>query len=294
MPFKTLFFYSIGNQGFSETWYINTGPVDTAHFNARTTLYTARQAMLGEGCYIQGVRTTDLSTKGSTLFTAYPAPVVVSGGNPVRDNATNALQVRLTAAGAYKRTMWLRGGPDDWQYYDINAAEFVNQNIPNLLSSFIAACNQVGVGLRAIGNTLAINPQITIIGLGTEAGTGRVTISINENPPYAVGQYVSIVGVQGANLRSAPPWNQNINGTWQVMSTGIGVFSINALTADFSSQPIFYGGGTVRSKYRVDNYPGSPGTFPAIISSVVLRFARRKTGRALFTPAGRSRAVRRM
>lgn len=299
MPYKATLFFNARNQGWTESWYMNGGSLTAVHTLVGSIIVQLRIPLLGVGCTLEAYRTVDLTSPGAALFS------LVAGGKPPnplpdnRDNASNAILVRLETNDPYRRNMWLRGVPDNWIGFTAGQTPVVTPGLANRINLFALTMGVAGVGLHVISNLAATNPPIRITGLGVDA-SNNVVVKTAAPTAYAVGQYVRINGVRGNNLKPVPPAIKGLNGIWQVIPNKVvdaNTFTIPLSFADLPGTPQWYGGGFARSRWYADQ-PGPPPTaaqpFPIITRGSIVRFARKKVGRALFTPAGRQRAVRRM
>jgi hypothetical protein len=297
MPvYKATYFFSCGAQGFSESWYLVQNTLQLASATANGTFLKNRSAILGNSTYIQAVRVVDVLAPGSNLLNILPAaPVGAPGLN--RDNASNAIQVRAFTTTDYRRIMWLRAVPDAWITINTNGQAIPNQLAQTGVTILLNNAGVNGYGLRALSTDPGVNAPQTIYQMIVPAAAPfNIQFSTLANNGYGVGQYVRISQLKGDYLRSGPPQNWNLNGIFQVTAViNNTTFAINALATDwgYNLAPVYFSGGIVRSRWRVDNAPGGPFPLPPIQDGHVIRYSRRKPGRAFFVPAGRQRAQRR-
>jgi hypothetical protein len=294
--YKTTYFFFSGDQGFSESWYITALNITSADNVANGAMLLARQQILGNSTYIGAVRTVDTNAPGNALLTLISAP---PAGNPNlnRDNASNAIQVRAFSADFYRRTMWLRSIPDFWITYNTGGQAIPNQLAQQAVSNFLAKAGAVGVGLRVISTTAAQNQPIQLVNFTIpNAAPFNILYTTTVAHGYIVGQYIRINQMKGDYLRAGPPYNYSLNGIFQIVAVpSATTFTTTALSTDWGTliQPVYFSGGLVRGRWRVDNAPPGTTSMPSVVDGHVMRYSRRKPGRAFFVPAGRQKGTKR-
>lgn len=295
MPYKATLFFNASKQGWDESWYINAAGLNAAMNVMLVGFLPNRRNLLGTGAYIEAIRVVDLATPGAALFQQLPAPLPPNP-NIIRDNVTNAIQIRLsTNAPYYRRTMWLRGIPDSWVAYQVDGSVQPNPIMTQALDVMVAAMAPQNIGANVISVDQAVNPALVVNNMTFDLTTGFCEISTVVNHGLTVGQYVRINKIQGANLRTGPPGNLSPNGTWQVLVVPTAsTFFIALNSIDYTNLPIYYAGGFVRARNTVQGGFNTAGLFPLFTAYDFVQYARKKTGRAFFVPAGRRRGVRKM
>ena len=236
--------------GFTESWYLNSAPVDLAHAQA-VTIAPARNAMLGAGVWMQFCRTVDTNNPGVSRITAFDFPVV-----PITDaNAANysrgAIVVRIQAAnGLYKRTMTLRGVPDSWIAYNSSYYPVLPGPALNPLGNWITNCINQGVGLKVLNKLANVPLQIVDTSLAA-AGGSQLTFTTAAAHGFVPGQYVRVSKVRGKNMALVPPAKtKTINAVWPI--TGVDVtgtkFSVPVTLLNLYGFPVMLKPGVVRAR----------------------------------------------
>ena len=295
MPYKTTLFFSAGQQGWSESWYMNAATLAAANAQAIGPIVTARTTLLGTGAYIEAVRTVDLSLPGASLFKTFQNGNANPNPNIIRDNVSNAIQARLYTIDPYRRTMWLRGIPDVWISFQVDGSPVIPQaNLLGAFNAFIVVLNAAGVGMKVLA-TGGAQAVFNINGLSVDPNSGQIIVQTSQANGFVQGQFVRINGVQGQYVKPIPPYTEGINGVWQISSIVDPThFEIPLNVFSLQGSPVWYGGGKARTRFVANNgVPNAP-IFPPITSGVIVRFSRKKPGKAFFVPAGKQRAVRRM
>ena len=297
MPYKFTYIFGAAAQGFSESWYVTANSLQAADAVANGGFFTRRIALLGTGCQVDWIRTVDLNAPGSALLTNVVGNNAAPDANKIRDNASNCIQVRGIATGNYRRVTWLHCVPDNWIGYNADGSPFFQPPTQPAITALFQFAGTQGIGFRGINTDQTVNLPLTIKSVQEDMVLNSVQISLLVAPiiAYQVGQYIRLSKIKGDYLRSRPPLNQNLNGIWQIIAvdnTGTNI-TINSLWSDWNPEPVYFSGGISRTRFRYDNQPGGPFPFPTWLNGVIVRFARKKPGKAFFVPPGRQRALRR-
>jgi hypothetical protein len=270
MPaWKCTTLFEAKNQGWSETWYLNTSLTATQVMDKLRLICPSRAKLLGFGCSIIALRVSDDAVRGdSELYV--PAPGEFPPFAVVRDNPTNAIYCKVTSGQLYRRQLWLRGVPDVWIAWDNTLGTYTVDPLFNTnLGIFKLALINEGFQLRALNKNLNINNQRAIIDI-VDGPAGFTTYNVPAHG-YTVGQEIRIANVVDRLLKP-------LQGTTRVKSVG-GV-------AEFTTYQPW-------RAYYADQYTGSAKVitryldYPVITNVVYVRPGSRRVGRTFFAPRGR-------
>lgn len=260
-----------GGAGWSESWYISASNHDQA-LEKLQVVGPTRAKLLGGGAAVEYQRVSDVAIKGDskiTIINEYAA----STGVTAADEPWDAVYVRVEAGPLYRRQMWLRGIPDEWAGA---AAGFPGTNPNNsflleAMKKFTAKVKSVPLQLKCIDKegAGAVKTPITLLAAD---GSGRITFSVAVSQG-AVGDEFRVSGYEG-------PDKAKLNGVHKIAAIGAGTVTIakpfSTLTA-----PTENSGGKAQPRITV---------YKDVTDLIIMRMAKKSTGRAFFLPVGRRKA----
>ena len=140
MPFRVTMIWRLLTQGFTESWYYDSGgSLSNADNKTIMNMAVSRMTLEGAGVVMDAVRIQDLSAKRVVSYIQLPTTIATSGFDAEMPNAAILCSAgRLD--GSAVRQMWIRGTAD--RYMDYQAA--LNQFVPNpLLVKAVSAFEKV-------------------------------------------------------------------------------------------------------------------------------------------------------
>lgn len=301
-PYRFQYIFAVGQQGDSETWYSNVGLTLQQASNNFALTVPARNALLGFPAYIQAQKTVDLSNPRVSIIRNFGSPWGVGVPVPAirRDTAWNCVQLRLTdTTGAYRRTMELRGVPDDWISFSAPGVPIFAAAFTNALKAWIAAAQAAALPLawKALPKiALQTIPQpITAVTFPAPPGPVQITCV---NHGLGLNQGVGIYGNKGLNITGLPPQRQGLNGRHLCTSVvDANNFTIELNSSQFATGAVVFQFGGIRPIPFSPVPNPAPGSlnwqYPAIVGFVPMGFSRRQAGRPFFLPLGHRRAIKR-
>lgn len=260
----TYMFASDRGYGWSETYFTNLPNHDTTLAAARAVL-PARVNLLAGQSRCVFIRVSDDAIKRDSKVFPVPAgdqrsKMRYTGGD---DIANTCLVCRIESGVLKRRTLFLRGIPDD---IVVNGGEY--QPVPAFTGSLITftdALKNAQVGVRSRGDFAA---PVNIVNVGTVGPTGLVTITTQAAHGFALNDVVNIRGLKGAG---------QVRGLQQVVAVG------SATTFDIRVSrvvsPYLSNGNVCRIVYSL----------PAIDNLVAVRISHHNAGRPFDSPRGRRR-----
>jgi hypothetical protein len=284
MPvYKLAFIYKQFNQGWTETFYQNTGSITNAT-SLGAILVPFLAATKSIHTQIQAFRATQVQPSGQRISFLQPLDSIFGQR---ADNAANqefeqsvpdAMEIRLFGAqGTFGRTFLWRGlaEPDVWKDPASGVGRFsaglrtaVGQLVQSLQNNTFQLPIQPAGNQKFPVSSMAADP--------VNVGETTATL-IPANPGIAVGQVVRFQGVPVKNL----PW---LKGNWTVVRvSGAQQQQVNIR---FTYQQM-----GVPSFAKMTVSVQSP-NYSAISGSTILDLRSRKTGRPLSLTRGKSRGVR--
>jgi hypothetical protein len=285
MAFRCQFIFNAGKNGWAETWYLTAPsslPLAVSTFNA---IVPSRKALCAPSVTIEATRVTDLSTPRTGFVTPFPAAVVPAGAAS-RDTSWCNITIRVAdAAGTFRRTLNLRGVPDDWSNFD-EGALLQNPAIDPLLRTFLFFGKRGVIpptlAWRAL-DRLATNKPKPITAVVPDINSGWITITCAAHGLF-VNDYCRLALIRGQNIDINPPSRRTVNGIWKVNGViDANNFTIPVNLTDLAGTPIINRNGLVYPR----NY-----VYPQPASFLFININRRQTGKAFFVPPGHSRALK--
>lgn len=261
----TFFFEDNNKHGWSETIFTNKADLTLA-VNAANSLMQFRRSCLGAGVRISYVRVSDdLEKRDSRIITVPIADGGTRVGDPASaDIANTSLIVRIEALPKVRRTLYMRGLPDNC-VTDSGKFTPTPQFVFNF-DNWAARLIDDGWSCRTRDGTA---PLHNIVGITQVGATGVVTIQTFTPHLLELGKPFVIRGVKGA---------QQVNGTWLPFAIPSGdtvTIKLNVLIGTWIGQ------GTL-AKLTYVLHP--------ITDVKVIRVSHRISGRPFDSPVGRRRA----
>jgi hypothetical protein len=271
MPdYKVSLFFTMGRQGWSEHYY-QTGNDPVSVRALALNLVKARGGMLTASTRIPYVRVSDEAIAGDARVTTNPAFSPIVGAVPIiGDLAWTGMLVRMEATDIYRRSMILRGIPD-------NVADASNPDGPlvgDLLERFNVYRDRLKNDtwqMRATNRGVGFERK-RVISVSFSNVTHALTLTVNAHG-YAQGDQIRL-----SNFRLNPKLNR--------------VFFVDVVTAVNSFavivpelqdwDPLKYSGTAFVRKHGV--------LYPDIAETSFVRFSKRDTGRPFGLTRGRARA----
>jgi len=253
---KCTAFFTLGNAGWSETWFLNSTAL-TAGMNLLQALITTRMAMCHSTVTCIGLRVSN--PDNPVIFTVRQVSIVGSAaGN--RDITNAALYWNCVGSNFGRRQIITRGQPDQ------QILNGVYQGVP----PFDASAAAWGARIVSDGWCIRVQDRASfpvVDGAGVDAAGVLTTFAAQ---PWVVGQTLKF-------FRTKDTLNRAVSGTWKiVLSPDDTHFTLRGWTA-----------GRIVTKPRVRRYV----LIPEQVATInILRAASRKTGRPFGSPRGRALA----
>lgn len=283
MPtFKTDYIFSLGKQGWIETWYMTAGSARGALDAATGDKLLKRKGLLGKGATIEAVRVSDVAVWGDTLVKGYGPAAAVGKVDLMSDIPGASVLARVEAGPLYRRGWLVRGVPDDWLGVDpvSGMPGFADPGaLSNALIAFAkAAATTPEFMLKVV--LKAGRPRYNVKNVEPVGGLGsKLRFTTTTPNGLGIGQLVTVSRVRYEG--SAAPGTV-VNGRHYVSSApAADQVEFEDVLADPSFN--YIGGGTLH-RYELD--------YVDVTDIIPIRPGIRRTGRALFVPAGRRRARR--
>lgn len=259
-----------GGAGWTESWYCTASNHDQA-LEKLQSLGPTRAKLLGGGASIAYQRVSDVTVKGDSKIVVIKE-FAMSTGITAADEPWDAVYVRVEAGALYRRQMWLRGIPDEWAG---SAGSFPGTNPNNsflsgAMDKFKAKLLAVPMQLRVIEKEGAGAVHTPITNLAAD-GSGRTVVSVAVDQGN-VGDEFRISDYQG-------PDKAKLNGIHKIAAEAAGTVTIPLKFADLSA-PAENAGG--KATPRIVAYKD-------VTDLIIMRMAKKSTGRAFFLPRGRRR-----
>lgn len=264
--YKGTYLFNQGRYGWSESWYVDAATITDAagYFSG---VMTQRIKMLGRGARMEMIRVSDVDIAGDSMIVLAPEDQITAA-TPV-DTPWNCLLVRVESGALYRRSMWMRGAPDEWMLFSQNGSIIIPTDAKNALKAWSTKIINAGFKFKV---TQKGGPETLPLPIGAlaEDENGRVVAQI----PGFAGQVNDFVQFKGYN----GPDKKILNGRHRVVkvdgaSVTVGI-EFNTLFAPNAN----FGGKAVR---KITLY-----TF--VTSAFIERATSRRTGRAFFVRPGRS------
>jgi hypothetical protein len=273
--FKIDFIFNQGSGGFSESWYLTTND-HTSAFQAVDTVSRERALCLANSVIWEAVRVSDTDVLGDSLVSAdYDS--IPTTALPGDVNAVGALII-TNATALYRRPFILRGMPDNFVQRDAATDELVLTGpafdaINDYMDALIASHFQLRVRPKTGVNSV-YKPVVTVAKNVTNPDYTTLTV------PGLGGTILQADRIQLTGFRRTA---RALNGIFTAQEADVdGLFNINlnyvGRLSHVSASDLVKGKARkLIYEYKdVDDYEA---TTPRT----------RKSGRAFFVPAGRSR-----
>lgn len=302
-PFRFQYIFAVGQQGDSETWYSNVGLTLQQASNQFALTIPTRNSLLGYPAYIQAQKTVDLSNPRVSIVRSFNspwAPAAVPVPVIRRDTAWNCVQVRLSdSSGQYRRTMEIRGVPDDWISFTAAGVPIFAAAFSNAMKAWIAAAKAAALPLswKALPKIALGVPSQPITAVSFPAPPGPVQITA-PNHGLQLNQGVGIYNCRGLNITGLPPQKEGLNGRHLCTSViDANNFTIELSSSQFAAGAVVFQFGGIRPIPFSPVPNPAPGSlnwqYPTISGFIPMNFSRRQAGRPFFLPLGHRRAIRR-
>lgn len=258
--------------GWSETWYKANVPSLTDGLKDAQKLAKARGALVGLQASIEAVRVSDEAENRDSLLDFNPDHVSKEAESKSSDTPWNCFLARVSAGSRYRRSVYLRGIPDDWiQRSLVEDTQFT------MVEAFVKAWTAFGKHLvdnnwciRALSRE-ADTPEVKITDIRRAAGDVNIwTEVVAPGLNVTAGDHITVRGAKGTLLKGAYP----------VFSSNANVVTIKR---PMDEKDNYVGGGMARKRVYA--------LFP-VTDYELIRPAKRDTGRAFFVPRGRRSARR--
>lgn len=261
----TFFFEDSNKHGWSETIHSTKSDL-TSTMAAARALALLRRDLLGTTAFLTYIRVSDDLVKRDSLI--YPVPTGDQEGRTSSeigaDLANVSIVTRLSATPITRRTLYLRGLPDECV---TRSGRFTPT--PTWLNRFDRWANELILNGWACRSRDGTSPLHPIFDVTQVAATGIVTITSTEAHGITLLTPFVIRGCRGC---------PQVNGTW----TPLTVPSATTLTIKMNTLLLPYGGG------------GTVALLSYVLTNIndvkTIRASTRKTGSPFDRPLGRRRA----
>lgn len=275
MDIQTTLFFNQNRWGWTETYYaVKSGLGDA--LVAANTLARARRKLMGRGSSIEAIRVSDVTVSGDSLVLfAADAGGWGSSSELQCDTPWNAWLARLSTGAMPRRSLYLRGIPDDWTTIEENGkAANVNAEFKKAWQGLVNVLFSEPYYLRALDKRVLTSPVYKIEDI-TVNDAKYVVLKVTGNA-LAVQDRVTVANVKGDPV-------PRINGE-QIVKEVAGA-NVTLMVKDTSGIAYnYFGKGTIRKRL----YTLSP-----ITDAALERPVKKSTGRAFFGTRGRRSARQR-
>lgn len=266
--FKFTWIFNDYRQGWSESWYYTGSNIESSTVTSSSGA-TVRMRLIGKNVILEAARVSDVTIRGDSTFTPFAGVQPVQAA--VQDTAWNCWLCRVEAGALYRKSMYLRGCPDDWIAQEENG-QFIQ---PQALRNAIGEFQDFAIGTLAlrVAEKIPDASYIKITGITADpdgyirfaaAATGAV-----------LGDTVTVKSYQG-------PDRSILNGQHAVRAGDGASVTINTLFA-LLLDPLANVKGVIAKRNII---------YPTVTRIRPLRPVKRSTGRAFFVPVGRRRRRR--
>lgn len=263
----TFFFEDDNKHGWTETIHTQKPDLTTAIAAARA-LADLRRNCLGDTARITYIRVSDDLVKRDSKIHTVPSGdgTTRTTGATAADIANTAVIVRIEASPLARRTLYMRGVPDE---VVTRSGKYTPTG--GFSNSFDMWANDLIINNWACRSRDGTNPLHTITDITQVAATGVVTITTIDAHLFELNTPFVVRGVRGAKV---------VNGTW----TPFSIPSATTVTIKITSLIGTYTGGGTAAKL---------GYILAPITDVkVIRVSHRNAGRPFDSPRGRRSKAR--
>jgi hypothetical protein len=234
---------------------------------------------------LEAYRTTDVNTPRVGLIsrTGY-TPLNPNG---LRDATWTDVCFRAAdVTGVYRRTLNFRGVFDEYVEWD-GQQWTVNPALINLINAWKAAGVFPGApslfGWRALTRLGPNAPKV--VNNVVPQMIGQLLLYNCPAHGFSIGDFVTIKGLAGANIRLLPPSKASLNGIRRITSVpNVDQFTAGVRDTDLPGTPIITRAGQAAAR----NF-----AYPQISTIQFLKVTRRATGAPFFRQVGHRRAIRR-
>lgn len=267
MPtFKITYVFNAHRYGWSETWYTTVSTHDIA-LQAAKSVAPKRARLLGNGNVLEMARVSDVDIPQDSKVYFFGGDQAVQVDDA--DTPWNAILARVEAGPLYRRQCWLRGIPDSWiVLQSVNGINLPPGALNQAFNQFKIAILANGFALRVIDKSPPNGTPVDVTAIANGA-EGKVALSI-----------AGIVGGPGKEVRIKGfigPDKFLLNGVHKIISNAGGVVTID-LDFNLLTNPAANVAGKGVSRVII---------YAPIEDAILLRPAKKSTGRAFFVSRGR-------
>jgi len=286
MPqYKIDYIFALGKQGWDESWYLIAGTAKAALEAATGAKLTTRLGLTGSECEVEAVRVSNIAIWGDSLQKGYAPKVAAGKAKLTADIPGVSMLLRVEATDLYRRPWLVRGVPDEWIGVDPASGRpgFADPaGVNNAVQAFAKAATttpefQLKVLKKGTGFERIYLQDVSFV----SPTDHTLLFSTRGNHGLSSGDPVLISRVQwtGSVIGGASP-----NGRFVVAPAGgLGPAQFTVEHLEGANDFAYVKGGSVH-KIATD--------FVDVTDIIPMRPGTRRTGRALFVPAGRRRAKR--
>lgn len=280
MPtFVGTMFFREGARGFSESWYNTTFNDSAAALDGLNALADVRVKGLGKQSFLQGTRVSDIAIRGDSRVSFARRKYSVSFYQKIKnsDIASSAWYLQATVGEFSRRQVMLRGMPDDWYAVPPGLVDVSQVQPPGRLVTFVAQFRKA-----LIDGTWGL--------LGQDVGPGRAGLLVLDFDKDNVTNQLILKLQPGAGIPPDPGSSfrlflpKRFSPALPSVLFAQEVDGFNVTTFTPAPNGLTYTGGSLVRQINKAYLPVS--------DLQLVRPARRKTGRAFFVPAGRSKKAR--
>lgn len=273
--FKIDFLFNQLNRGFSETWYMDTADIQTAMASAKSVA-KLRSLTCARDVAFEAIRVSDVAVNGDSLIftdtTTYAQP------DRPGDVTAVGILVRCMSGTTYRKPLVLRGLPDDWLDRSNTPGKILLNDVGKKpVKAYLQAVITAGWRFRCrpkVTDLADYSPITAVAAVGGNVSLTAVSCAAVAAIVHT-GYYIQIRGCR----KSAAA----LNGVWNVQDEPvspvihIGLNFVGHLS--FLQSPDW-----AKAKARYLLY-----TYQSMSDYTILDGRTRKSGKAFFVPAGRSR-----
>jgi hypothetical protein len=232
-----------------------------------------RLQLLAPGANLEAIRVSNDEERGDSLLETWHK--TVKGGASSGDQADapwNAWLVSVRSLAFYRRSMWLRGMPDGWCFYDSASGNFLpDDNMIANLKGFANAAKENKLAIKALSKEPGTAPLKGITAINTVVNRFELTVPAHG---ITVPEIVNVNGVKGDPAKM-------VNGVIGVSPLDENKLGVNEIVSP--GAPNYLGYGVLRRRL--------PRLF-VVDTFVPMRMGKRDTGRRFFVTRGRRPATR--
>lgn len=267
--YKCTLIFNQDRNGWTETYYTIAATFAQAT-SYLDTMVAYRQTMLGKGSALEAYRLSDENVIGDALLR--PIPWTDADGKAgVTDTPWNSALIRLEAGSLYRRSLFLRGLPDEWiQKDDVTFRDKLIPDFRSALDKFFQAITSLRPFHLKVLKKDNVSPNGVAITTLSADPVDNYTICTAPLHECQTGQKCLIRKFIGPDAGL-------LNRSWNVISVDGDAVKISLKFASMQAPLDNYNGKIIAR--NTDYVPITLARF--------MRFTSRKTGRAFFVSRGR-------